>query len=158
MFGYDNGDTAWTKTGHTDLKKLPEKIRKHAASKKHINCTIDLSHLGQANIAVALNEGHELSIARHNEAGRKNRKVLSKIIDCIKFCGEFELLLRGHDERVDSTNPGVFRGLLDLTSNLDSSFKSHFETATLLKVHQKQYKMKSWNQFWKIVNNKLKQK
>ena len=133
MFGYDNGDTAWTKTGHTDLKKLPEKIRKHAASKKHINCTIDLSHLGQANIAVALNEGHELSIARHNEAVRKNRKVLSKIIDCIKFCGEFELLLRGHDERVDSTNPGVFRGLLDLTSNLDSSFKSHFETATLFK-------------------------
>ena len=61
----------------------------------------------------------------------KNRKVLSKIIDCIKFCVEFELLLRGHDERGDSTNPGVFRGLLDLTSNLDSSFKSHFESATL---------------------------
>ena len=34
---------------------------------------------------------------------------------------------------MDSTNPGVFRGLLDLTSNLDSSFKSHFEIATLFK-------------------------
>ena len=34
---------------------------------------------------------------------------------------------------MDLTNPGVFQGLLDLTSNLDSSFKSHFETATLFK-------------------------
>ena len=80
-----------------------------------------------------MNTEHELSIACHNETVGKNHKVLSKIIDCIKFCGEFELPLRGHDEHVDSTSPKVFRDLLDLTSNLDSSFKSHFETATLFK-------------------------
>ena len=143
LFKYDNGDTAWTKTGQTDLKKLPENVRKHAASKKHINCIIDLSHLGQAKIAVALNTGHQLSIARHNEAVRKNRKDLSKIIDCIKFCREFELPLRGNNERVGSTNPGVFRSLLDLTSNLDSVLNHILRQQHFLKVHQKQYKMKS---------------
>ena len=34
---------------------------------------------------------------------------------------------------MDLANLGVFRGLLDLTSILDSSFKSHFETVTLFK-------------------------
>ena len=34
---------------------------------------------------------------------------------------------------MDLTDPGVFRGWHDLTSNSNSSFKSHFETATLFK-------------------------
>ena len=84
MFGYDSGGTAWTKTGQTGLQKLPEKIRKHAAFKKHVNCTIDLLHLGQANIAVALNTGHRLSIARHNEAVRKKTvKFYQKLLTAL---------------------------------------------------------------------------
>ena len=45
--------------------------------------------------------------------------------------------LRGHDEHNDSLNPGVFRGLLDFTSSLDTSFKSHLESAAVFKGSSK---------------------
>ena len=63
----------------------------------------------------------------------KNRHVLSKLIDCIKFCGAFELALRGHDKSSDSDNPGVFLGLVDFTAALDSILSKHLETATVFK-------------------------
>ena len=33
---------------------------------------------------------------------------MSKMIDCVKFCGAFELALRGHDERVRSRKTWAF--------------------------------------------------
>ena len=45
---------------------------------------------------------------------------MSLIIEFIKFCGVFELALRGDNEREDSVNPGIFRGVIDFTSELDS--------------------------------------
>ena len=62
----------------------------------------------------------------------KNPYVLSKIIDCIKFCGEFELALRGHDETLESRNLGIFRGLIKFTSALD--FKRTFKYLSLIHI------------------------
>jgi hypothetical protein len=39
---------------------------------------------------------------------KQNRYILRKLIDAIKFFGAFELALRGHDEGVESNNPGIF--------------------------------------------------
>ena len=50
-----------------------------------------------------------------------------------KFCGNSELPLRGHDERKDSLNPGIFQGLLGFTSNLDTSLKSHLVLGAVFK-------------------------
>ena len=159
LFAFHDGDTAWTEIGQTDLKKIPEKIKKHNESSRHINCAIDLSHLGRANIAAALDTGHALFVAGHNESVTKNRAVLSKIINCIKFCGNFELPLRGHDEHNDSLNPGVFRELVDFTPSLDTSFKSHLESAAVFKGSSKtiQNELLEIHKFWKFVNKKLKQ-
>ncbi|KAL1261516.1 hypothetical protein QQF64_006781 [Cirrhinus molitorella] len=63
----------------------------------------------------------------------KNRHILSRIIDCVKFCGAFELALRGHDESQSSDNPGIFRGLVDFVAALDGVLKEHLENATVFK-------------------------
>ena len=60
------------KWGILTKKNFQKKIRKHEESSWHINCAINLSHLGQAIIAVALNTGHALSVARHNGSVQKN--------------------------------------------------------------------------------------
>ena len=73
--------------------------------------------MGKAKTVTQLNSGQEIAIARHNERVVKNRNTLSKLIDITKFCGMFELPLRGHDESVSSTNSGVFYGLVDLESH-----------------------------------------
>ena len=61
----------------------------------------------------------------------KTHHILPRIIDCIKFCGAFELALRGHDETLTSENPGVFLGLVNFTAALDSVLNQHLESATV---------------------------
>ncbi|KAF3856805.1 hypothetical protein F7725_017528 [Dissostichus mawsoni] len=48
----------------------------------------------------------------------------------MKFCGAFELALRGHVETDSSVNPGIFRGLMDLVSSLHTVLEEHLKTAT----------------------------
>ena len=74
-----------------------------------------------------------MAFEKHNEEVRKNRHILSRIIDCVKFCGAFELALRGHDESENSDNPGIFRVLVDVVASLDSALKEHLESATVFK-------------------------
>ncbi|XP_033977395.1 uncharacterized protein LOC117475359 [Trematomus bernacchii] len=74
-----------------------------------------------------------MSVKKHNEEVDTNRHVLSKIIDCVKFCGGFDLALRGHDETDTSDNPGVFLGLVNLLASLDSVLEDHLKTATVFK-------------------------
>ncbi|KAI3353812.1 hypothetical protein L3Q82_005037 [Scortum barcoo] len=47
-------------------------------------------------------------------------------VDCVKFCGVFELALRGKDESEGFNNPGVFRCLVDLVASLDKVVKERF--------------------------------
>ncbi|KAL1261110.1 hypothetical protein QQF64_008937, partial [Cirrhinus molitorella] len=53
--------------------------------------------------------------------------------DCVKFCGAFELALRGHDESQSSDNPGIFHGLVDFVAALDAVLKEHLENVTVFK-------------------------
>lgn len=89
-----------------------------------------LAMFGSVNIAAQLDEDYRIGIRRHNEEVDKNRHILSKIIDCVKFCGAFELALRGHGESEDSENPGVFRGLGDF---VDAAVHEHLQTAAVFK-------------------------
>ena len=72
-------------------------------------------------------------VANHNEKVKKNRQFLSKIIDCVKFCGKYELPLRGHDESSSSHNPGVFRGLINFISKFDLELNSQISSCTIFK-------------------------
>ncbi|VVC42638.1 HAT, C-terminal dimerisation domain,Domain of unknown function DUF4371 [Cinara cedri] len=51
----------------------------------------------------------------------------------IKNDGAFELALRGHNEKLDSENPGIFRGLINFSSELDKTLKLHIEKSTVFK-------------------------
>lgn len=58
---------------------------------------------------------------------------MNKIINCFKFCGAFELALRGHNEKPNSVNPGVFRGLINFSWELDTVLKCHIENSSVFK-------------------------
>ncbi|XP_041946472.1 zinc finger MYM-type protein 1-like [Alosa sapidissima] len=95
--------------------------------------SVKLAMLGRISIATQLNEGHRISIRKHNEEVDRNRHILSKIVDAVKFCGAFELALRGHDESDTSENPGIFLGLIDLMASIDRDLEEHLENATVFK-------------------------
>ncbi|XP_041842116.1 zinc finger MYM-type protein 1-like isoform X2 [Melanotaenia boesemani] len=134
LFG---GDTAWTEQGVVDLKHLSDKIKKHECSTSHIGNGVKLTMLGKVNIACQLDEGHRFAVQRHNELVKKNRHSLSRIVDCIKFCGAHELSLRGSDESSTSLNRGVFLDLVDQFSFLDSQLADHLSNTQVAKYTSK---------------------
>ncbi|KAM4628575.1 zinc finger MYM-type protein 1-like [Polymixia lowei] len=115
------------------MKHISEKSKKHEQTRTHIENAMKLAMFGKLNIAAQLDEGHRIEIRKYNEEIDKNRHILTKIIDCVKFCGAFELALRGHDESESSENPGIFRGLVDFVASLDGVLEEHLRTATAFK-------------------------
>ncbi|GBN48476.1 hypothetical protein AVEN_210074-1 [Araneus ventricosus] len=133
LFAKHNGDSSWVSYGAADLSHLTQKIKKHERSQSHLNSILEFNLLGKVDIRQQLDIAFRSNVKRHNEKVTKNRYVLTKIIDCILFCGAFELALRGHDECEDSLNMGVFRGLINFSAELDSSLKDHFTSDTVFK-------------------------
>ena len=131
MFGME--DNTWTKHGYKDMKHLSRDIKAHNRSPNHLTACLKLEMFGKVDIARQLDDGYRLSIRRHNQKVDRNRHILARIIDCIKFCGAFELALRGHDESPDSNNPGIFRGLINFVAELDLILAEHLENATIFK-------------------------
>ena len=77
------------------------------------------------NIATQVDESYRIAVRRHNDEVSKNRHILGRLIDCVKYCGVFELALRGKDESEGSSNPVIFVGLVDLVVLLDEVFEEH---------------------------------
>lgn len=122
-------DSAWILRGVTDLKHLGEKIKRHRLSERHMYNCVEFSMLGKVNIVTQLDSAYRLSIEQYNENVRKNRYILNNIINCVKFCGVFELALRGHDETSDSVNPGIFRSLVNFSAEIDSTLREHLKNS-----------------------------
>lgn len=114
------GDENWTKVGVRDLKHLVDKTKKHENSPKHKNNLVSFQLLGNVNIATCLSKAYSEQINIHNEMVKKNRLVLSKIIDILKLCGTCNLPLRGHNEKSDSVKKGVFLEIVDYSRKIDS--------------------------------------
>lgn len=135
LFG---GEDPWTKHGVSDLQHLHDRAKKHVASKLHMKNVVKLVMFGNVNIAQKMDSAYRRAVEEHNQKVAQNRYVLNIIINCIRFCGAFELALRGHDESDTSNNPGIFRGLINFSSELDSveEKKLHTELSTIYSTEE----------------------
>lgn len=157
LFSKDSSDSLWCKSGVKDLKHLKEKMKKHASSAEHMKCSVNFATVGSVDIRTQLNNAYRKSLTDFNENVSKNRYILNKIVDCIKFCGAFELALRGHDETALSDNPGVFRGLIDFVVELDPIFQEHMEKATVFKGTSKSIQNDLLDSMLAVVQEQIKQ-
>lgn len=149
--------TAWTQEGVSDLKHLNERAKKHASyNEKHMHNALDFSVLGKTDIRQQLDSAYRENIRRHNENVDKNRHILNQIINCINFCGAFELALRGQDESENSNNPGVFLGLVDFISELDLVMKEHLSKATVFRGTSKTIQNELLDAMLQVCKNEIK--
>ncbi|XP_078539190.1 zinc finger MYM-type protein 1-like [Lissotriton helveticus] len=130
LFG---GDLNWTANGVTNLKHLANKIKKHAHLRCHLENVTRLGMLGKETIESQISDTYRRAILKHNEAVDKNRRILSTLIDCIRFCDAFERVLQGNDETESTSNPYIYRGLVDLMASLDHEMEAHLENVAVLK-------------------------
>ncbi|CAH1111317.1 unnamed protein product [Psylliodes chrysocephalus] len=56
-------------------------------------------------------------------------KELGRPINCIRFCGA----LRGHDEKDNSENRGIFKELVNFSAELDNDLKVHIQSSKAFK-------------------------
>ena len=154
---FSKNESNWIKEGVTDLKHLSHKMQKHEGSVLHMNNVIDLQMLGKTNIVNHMDSAYKQSIAKHNEQVTKNRDALSKIVNVIKFCGKYELPLRGHDEKDSSENAGVFRGLIEYTCSLDSSLETHLNSSKVFKGTSKTIQNELLDSIMQITREKIKE-
>lgn len=115
------------------MHHLSEKVKKHETTKMHMDSCLKMAAFRTVNIATQLDDSYWIAVRRHNNEISKNRHILGLLIDCVKFCGLFELALRGKDESEGSSHAGIFRGLVDLLASLDEVFEEHWKTATVFK-------------------------
>jgi hypothetical protein len=130
LFG---GEGLWTTIGCRDLKHFSERIKKHEESAHHLENACKFKIFGTVNIAAQIDSAHKISIKKHNELVTKNRHILNRVIECLKFCGIHELALRGHSETQESANRGNFLDLLSLLGNLDSVLDDHLNSTSVFK-------------------------
>ena len=78
--------TVWVSTGVTDMHHLSERIKKHEMSKIHMDSCWTFATIVRVNIATQLDEGYRLAVCRHNDEVSKNRHILNRLIQCVKFC------------------------------------------------------------------------
>ena len=98
------------------------------------NC-VSLQMFGKVNILLsAIDAGYRRSIIKHNKLVDRNRHAMNRIINCIKFCGFYELPLRGHDEMEGKgLLTKVFLNLVTYTADLDGAFRDHLEKYNVIK-------------------------
>ncbi|XP_061476477.1 uncharacterized protein LOC133381407 [Rhineura floridana] len=129
LFG---GDVTWTQTGVRDLEHLSERLKAHEGCERHVANCLKLAMLGRVNVTVNKDSGCRTRIRKHNQEVKSNRYILSKIIDCLRLCGAFQVALCGDSDTECSANPGVLRGLLELVASVDPAMKLHMQSATVL--------------------------
>nr|CAI5844592.1 unnamed protein product [Callosobruchus analis] len=143
LFYSDGCDNVWARTGFKDLKHLNEKIKKHEVSAKHVNCSTELAFLGTT--AAELDSAYRQNIIKHNQQVDKNRYVLKRIINCIKFC-----------EKDSTENCSVFRELIDFTSELDSILKD-FKNTTVFKGTSKTIQNEILDSMLEVCRNEIRE-
>jgi hypothetical protein len=126
VMGYGES-SAWTKSGVSNLKHLADRLKKHTVNETHLHNILDFNVLGKTSgktdIRIQLDNAYRENIRRHNEKVDQNRHILRQLINCIRFCGAFELALRGHDETIQSQNRGIFLEFVDFVTELDGAMK-----------------------------------
>ncbi|GLV40251.1 hypothetical protein CBL_07153 [Carabus blaptoides fortunei] len=111
---------------------------------------------GKIDILSSIDTGYHLNTKKHNELVDKNRHTLSRIIDCIQFCGVHELPLRGYYETVDSNNRGVFLDMVSYTATLDSVLNDHLENSKVAKDTSKTNKNDILDCMYKVYIGEIK--
>lgn len=120
-------NNVWVLQGFSDFKNLSASVKKHELSKEHMSSFVALKRL-QANTSTirdALEMQSSVSLKLYNEDVRKNRKLLSYLIDVTCHLAKQELSFRGHDEKSDSLNVGNFRSTFNLIIKRDIEIQEH---------------------------------
>lgn len=97
------------------MKNISRSAKKHESSREHIKNFVGLKRLQQnrESIRDALQVNARLNKIIYNENVRKNRLLMTYLIDTTILLGRQELSFRGHDETSESINCGNYKEIFN---------------------------------------------
>lgn len=102
LFGNEDTKKGIWCTGYTDWKHVQRSISIHSLSKTHLqNAVAAASFLKKADISHQLNQ-------QINEEAKKWRYVVNIFFDTIRTLSGLGVAFRGHREKMDEENPGIY--------------------------------------------------
>ena len=130
-----SGDhNTWYKTGFDNLNTLSISLTRHEKSLNHIKCFLQLNSFGKNyRIDHQLDQQRRINDMMHNEKVKKNREILTRLIDVVCSIAKRELPFRGHDEAKTSANKGNYLETLDLISHYDATLATHLNESTIFR-------------------------
>lgn len=130
-------DCQWTSTGFDDLSNFHRLARLHQDSAPHKDSAIRLERLGKERIETSLSGAFREERDKYNAEVNKNRAVMERFVDVVRFLADQELGFRGHDETELSRNKGKYKELISLISKYDEPLREHLESSFLFRGDSK---------------------
>ncbi|KAE9523137.1 hypothetical protein AGLY_016451 [Aphis glycines] len=121
-------ETAFTTEGFNTWKNISESLKKHQKSKSHFHSFTSLSNfLIKKPIDVILDETKEKALSKRQIERQGNRSVMHRHIDITILLAKTGKPFRGHKEREEDSNRGMFLELAYLFKKYDPTLKKHLE-------------------------------
>lgn len=149
-------DSAFTTKGFRNWANATKLLDKHQLSKSHLTSSTSLhQYVSGKPIDVVLDNAKNLSLKKCEADRLMNRKYMERLIDITIFLGKTGQPFRGHNEKDESNNKGLFLELTDLLKKYDSLTKNHLENGPKNAQYTSNYIQ---NDIIQSINNVLKQK
>lgn len=124
-----HSDAAFTQKGFDNWKRGIEAFRKHQNSRFHLNARESYNvYLRQKGVDECLDKQQSMALKKKEDLRQKNRAIISRLIDVVKVLSKGGKPFRGHSEREDSQEKGLFLELVNLLAKYDPLLKNHIET------------------------------
>ena len=130
LFDSDRG-SQWSNGGFHSLSNLSKSANAHSKKSSHKSSVIALERLGKERIDIVLSQARAEDVKTHNEEVERNREIISRLVDCVRFLASHELAFRGNDEGELSFNRGNYVDLTRLIAKYDPLLNSHFKSCTV---------------------------
>lgn len=125
-------DKAFVSTGFKSWNRATESFRVHQGSTCHIQSSKSFSSFmssEEKSIDVLLNQQREDVLTQKQVEKENNRKVMERLIDIVVCLAKSGHSFRGHREKENDLNKGLFLSLVDLLKKYDPVMKRHLEEA-----------------------------
>lgn len=116
---------AWSYTGFANLGCLSKAATKHQCTAGHLHATVLLKTFGDPRVGVQPSARAQArrETELHNERVRKNREILTRLMDCVVFLGKQELCFGGQ-----AANGGNYAELVAFLAEHDTDLHYHLTT------------------------------
>ena len=133
MFGMPGtSEENWISKGvkGTNWKNALKRIRDHSVSRYHSQSTLAMKVFFQNDpIDCQLDHQRAKGVNMRQREIDRNREMLLRILDIIKFLAKQNILFQGHNESNKSSHRGNFIELVHLQARYDAVLQHHLQTA-----------------------------